>query len=323
MTPAAPPGDRPCHRTSPRPRTPRQAAGRPRRPGAARIVQRIADLRAWLFLAALIIVFEAWARVAFGGTFVAQHLQPPVDRDLRGGAAAAGDGADLRHHLGRHRPVAGLHHGPRGGGRRPRRSTRHAAGAGLLVGGAARASSSGVLIACIPGVDQRPAGLAPQGAALHRHARHVRRGARRRLPARRRHDRAGQQLVLRASSATAGSSACPISCIITARLRAGHALPAEPDPLRPAQLRHRRQHAGRAPRRHRHQAPPPPALRAVGGLRRPRRRALRRPLQRRRRAGGRAAAPRLRRGGGHRRRQPVRRLGHHPRHRRRRASSSR
>lgn len=34
------------------------------------LVQRIADLRAWLFLAALILVFEGWARTAFGGTFI-------------------------------------------------------------------------------------------------------------------------------------------------------------------------------------------------------------------------------------------------------------
>jgi ribose transport system permease protein len=33
-------------------------------------LQRVADLRAWLFLAALIIVFEMWARLSFGGTFV-------------------------------------------------------------------------------------------------------------------------------------------------------------------------------------------------------------------------------------------------------------
>jgi ribose transport system permease protein len=33
-------------------------------------VQRIADLRAWLFLAALIIGFELWARFGFGGTFI-------------------------------------------------------------------------------------------------------------------------------------------------------------------------------------------------------------------------------------------------------------
>src|SRR5262245_63077971 len=34
------------------------------------IVARIAQLRAWLFLGALIVIFEIWARVDFGGTFV-------------------------------------------------------------------------------------------------------------------------------------------------------------------------------------------------------------------------------------------------------------
>jgi ribose transport system permease protein len=33
-------------------------------------IQRIADLRAWLFLAALIVGFEVWSRVSFGGTFI-------------------------------------------------------------------------------------------------------------------------------------------------------------------------------------------------------------------------------------------------------------
>ncbi len=33
-------------------------------------VQRIADLRAWLFLAALITGFEIWSRLSFGGTFL-------------------------------------------------------------------------------------------------------------------------------------------------------------------------------------------------------------------------------------------------------------
>jgi len=37
---------------------------------AKTLVQRIADLRAWLFLAALVAGFEIWARVAFGGTFI-------------------------------------------------------------------------------------------------------------------------------------------------------------------------------------------------------------------------------------------------------------
>ncbi|MVA54798.1 ABC transporter permease subunit [Agrobacterium vitis] len=34
------------------------------------IVQRIAQLRAWVFLAALIVIFEIWAQTDFGGTFV-------------------------------------------------------------------------------------------------------------------------------------------------------------------------------------------------------------------------------------------------------------
>lgn len=34
------------------------------------IVQKIAQLRAWVFLVALLIFFEIWARIGFGGTFV-------------------------------------------------------------------------------------------------------------------------------------------------------------------------------------------------------------------------------------------------------------
>lgn len=37
---------------------------------AKSLLQRIADLRAWLFLLALIAAFEAWARIDFGGTFI-------------------------------------------------------------------------------------------------------------------------------------------------------------------------------------------------------------------------------------------------------------
>ena len=37
---------------------------------AKTLVQRIADLRAWLFLLALVLGFEVWARLAFGGTFI-------------------------------------------------------------------------------------------------------------------------------------------------------------------------------------------------------------------------------------------------------------
>ena len=37
---------------------------------ARTVMQRIADLRAWLFLAFLILGFEIWSRVSFGGTFL-------------------------------------------------------------------------------------------------------------------------------------------------------------------------------------------------------------------------------------------------------------
>ena len=41
------------------------------------LLQRIANLRAWLFLAGLLLVFEAWARLSYGGTFIinAYNLQ--------------------------------------------------------------------------------------------------------------------------------------------------------------------------------------------------------------------------------------------------------
>jgi ribose transport system permease protein len=50
-----------------------EANGRPQADHAdpaKSFVQRVADLRAWLFLLALILGFEAWARIAFGGTFI-------------------------------------------------------------------------------------------------------------------------------------------------------------------------------------------------------------------------------------------------------------
>ena len=58
-------------------------------------------------------------------------------------------------------------------------------------------------------------------------------------------------------------------------VRAHHALPAEPDTVRPAHLRGRRQRAGGPAGRHRGRPPYAQALPAVGRLRRPRRRALR------------------------------------------------
>lgn len=38
--------------------------------GSKSLLQRLAQLRAWLFLIALLVIFEVWARVAYGGTFV-------------------------------------------------------------------------------------------------------------------------------------------------------------------------------------------------------------------------------------------------------------
>jgi len=37
---------------------------------ARTFLQKVADLRAWLFLAFLILGFEIWSRIAFGGTFL-------------------------------------------------------------------------------------------------------------------------------------------------------------------------------------------------------------------------------------------------------------
>src|SRR5688500_13562990 len=46
-------------------------------PVSRRILSRIADLRAWLFLALLLIFFETWAQVAYGVSFAGNtyHLQ--------------------------------------------------------------------------------------------------------------------------------------------------------------------------------------------------------------------------------------------------------
>jgi ribose transport system permease protein len=49
--------------TTPRPQADHADAART-------LVQRIADLRAWLFLVALILGFEVWSRLSFGGTFI-------------------------------------------------------------------------------------------------------------------------------------------------------------------------------------------------------------------------------------------------------------
>ena len=253
---------------------------------AKTLVQRIADLRAWLFLAALIIGFEIWARTSFGGTFILNpfNVQSIAIFAVAPLLLATGQtfviisgGIDLSmgfimglaavvaaHVINAASPVLGLP-------------------LGVLCGFLA-----GVLVATVPGAVNGSARLAAQGPALHRHARHVRRGARRRIPARRRHHRADPQLVLR------GDRQRPrlrhsLYRAHHRHLHARDALPAEPDEVRPAQLRHRRQRPGRAPRRHRRALAPPAPLHPVGRLRRARRRALRRSVQRRRRPGRRAA----------------------------------
>ena len=259
---------------------------------AKTLVQRIADLRAWLFLAALIVVFEVWARTAFGGTFILNpfNLQSIAIFAVAPLLLATGQtfviisgGIDLSigfimglaavvaaHVINAATPALGL--------ARRRAARLHRRRAGRL---RARASST----ACWSRASRCRPSSARSACSAWRAASPSCSPAARRC-------RCSNSL-LRRASATAGSSACPIIVLITAVFMLGHALPAEPDPVRPAQLRHRRQRAGRAPRRHRRQVAPLPPLRAVGRLRRPRRRALRRALQRRRRAGRRAAAARL------------------------------
>ncbi len=56
---------------------------------AKTIVNRIAQLRAWLFLAALIVIFEIWARIDFGGTFVSSAFSRQIGFGFSRGAAPA------------------------------------------------------------------------------------------------------------------------------------------------------------------------------------------------------------------------------------------
>jgi len=57
--------------SSPAPPVPSQASPPADHADKAKtLLQRIADLRAWLFLAFLILGFEIWSRVSFGGTFL-------------------------------------------------------------------------------------------------------------------------------------------------------------------------------------------------------------------------------------------------------------
>ena len=111
---------------------------------------------------------------------------------------------------------------------------------------------------------QRPAGFPPADPAVHRHARHVRRRARRGLSVRRRHDGRHRQRLVQRDRQRPGFR----------RAGAGHhhrrrlprpALHAVADALRPAHLRARREQARREPRRHRHQGTDAQDLSALGG----------------------------------------------------------
>ena len=137
----------------------------------------------------LIVVFEVWARTDFGGTFVLNTFNLQSIAIFAVAPLLLATRPDLRHHLRRHRPVARLHHGPRRGRRRARHQRRSRPAAGSR--GDARRLRRRRRRRLRPRHHQRPADLAPEGAALHRHARHVRRRPRHRLPARRRHHRAG------------------------------------------------------------------------------------------------------------------------------------
>ena len=129
-----------------------------------------------------------------GTSFHLQRLQPPVDRGLRHGAAAAGARPDLRHHLRRHRPVARLHHGPvvgdRGArGQLSRRGARPAALRSRCWSASLRARRSRIIPGLVNGLLISRLQVPPFIGTLGMYG--VARGAAYLL--RRRHDRAGRQ----------------------------------------------------------------------------------------------------------------------------------
>jgi len=145
----------------------------------------IAAARAWLFLALLLIFFEVWARASYGNSFLFNlyNLQSitifavaPLLLALGQTLVIISGGIDLS--VGfvmglaavvtAHVTVDG-----RAGGRADR--------------GGARRRARRLVVAAIPGLINGVLIARPARAALHRHARHVWRGARRRLPGRRRH----------------------------------------------------------------------------------------------------------------------------------------
>ena len=200
------------------------------------VILWIAQLRAWVFLILLVVFFEVWARAAEGYFVRFQHLQPPVDPGVRHRAAAAGARSDVRHHLLRHRPVARLRDGPVVGDRGARLQLLHGAHGAAAVRGDAVGDPVGDGGRRHPRPGQRPVDRASADPAVHRHARHVWRRARRGLSVRRRHDgRDRQRLVLghrqrpRLWRAGAGDH--------HRRRLPDHALHAVADAFRPAHLR--------------------------------------------------------------------------------------
>ena len=175
------------------PETLTAAGSAPITPTGRSIIVRIAEMRAWLFLALLIILFEVWARVAYGVSFVfntynlqsiAVFATTPLLLALGQTFVIISAGIDLS--LGF---VMGL-------------ASVIAAHVANYAAAAARAAAFGGDAgrdSCWhldddhsrPG--QRLADRAFEGAAIHRNARHVWRGARLGLSVRRRHDRLDQQ----------------------------------------------------------------------------------------------------------------------------------
>jgi ribose transport system permease protein len=213
---------------------------------------------------ALIVGFEAWARISFGGTFILNPFNitsiaifavAPLLLATGQTFVIISGGIDLS--LGFIMGLAAV-------------VAAHVINWATPTLGLPFAVLLGFLVAMLIRRHSRPrqriAGGAAARAALHRHARHVRRVPRRRLPPRRRHDGAGAEQFLRPARQWPLLQRA-LHRHHHRRLRAGDALHAQPDALRSAQLRHRRQCPGGAARRHRHQVASAAALYALGHVR--------------------------------------------------------
>ena len=275
----------------------------------------------------------------------AQHAAHPEHHRL---SAADGPWADLRHHLGRHRPLGGLGHGPRlgriGQGDRGAHGCRSGRGAGhrRWLRGRAGLGRPG-------GPHQRPHHRQAPRALVHRHAGHglhrarrsphrVRRQHRGRTPGRPAQLRQRVTVLLDPRRGRRPGRAVPAGC--RRRLAAKHGprvalagaghgrhgrrrhVPAAQDPVRTAHLCHRWQPGGVGAGRRPCRPPDHPHLHALGHHgghgRHPVHGALLRWLGHRRRP----APAQLHRRGHHRRREHVRRARQHHRARSSARSSS-